>query len=190
VTRLVTGLARAFLAVVPPPAILRWTDSLADSAHAVDGPDDGLRWTPTEQRHLTLRFFGRVADPATLTESVAESFQRFSPFTLVLGGGGAFPDVRRASVLWVGVQRGRDELGELAAAVAAPDDRPYRAHLTLARARRARDVRAAIATVDACGESERWIVDEVVLFDSTSVVGEGRPEGAVHTEQVRFRLAG
>jgi 2'-5' RNA ligase len=183
-------LRRAFLAVVPPPAILRWTDSVADSAHAADGPDDGLRWTPTEQRHLTLRFFGRVADSAALSESVAESFQRFSPFTLVLSGGGGFPDARRAKVLWVGIQRGSEGLGELAAVVAAPDDRPYRAHLTLARARRARDVRGAVAALDACGESDAWTVDELVLFDSTSVVGEGRPAGAVHTEQARFRLAG
>jgi 2'-5' RNA ligase len=181
----VAELRRAFLAVVPPPAILRWTDSLADSARLVDRPDDGLRWTPTGQRHLTLRFFGRVADPTALTESVAESFQGFSRFTIVLSGGGAFPAIRRATVLWVGVQRGSDELGALAAAVAAPDDRPYRAHLTLARARRARDVRAAVAALDVCGESDAWRVDEVVLFDSDT-----RPEGAVHTEQARFRLVG
>jgi 2'-5' RNA ligase len=186
----VAELRRAFLAVVPPPAILRWTDSLADSARAVDRPDAGLRWTPSGQRHLTLKFFGRVADPTVLTESVAESFQGFSRFAIVLSGGGAFPNARRASVLWVGVRRGSDELGELAAAVAAPDDRPYRAHLTLARAAKARDLREVVAALDAHGESERWTVDEVVLFDSTSVVGEGRPAGAVHTEQARFRLAG
>jgi 2'-5' RNA ligase len=143
-----------------------------------------LRWNRPEQRHLTLKFFGAVPDAEALAEFVADSVRPRAPFTLSLGGGGAFPNPRRASVLWLGVQQGTDALGDLAAPFAA-DDRPFRAHLTLARSDRARDLRAVVAVLDACGESEPWTVDEVVLFDSDT-----RADGAVHTAHARFRLAG
>jgi 2'-5' RNA ligase len=177
-----SGLRRAFLAVVPPPAVLRWTESATDSSR---GLVDGLRWSRPDQHHLTVRFLGAVTDPSALADSFAESFLRRAPFSLALGGGGAFPNPRRASVLWLGVREGSDALAALAATVAEPDDPPYRAHLTLARAKRARDLRRVVAALDACGESKPWTVDEVVLFESDT-----RAEGAVHTEQARFRLAG
>lgn len=102
------------------------------------------------------------------------------PFVLSLGGGGAFPNPRRASVLWLGLREGSDALTALAEDL-GPHDRPYRPHLTLARANRAHDLRAAIAALDACGSSDPWTVDEIVLFDS---------DGVTHAEIDRFRLAG
>jgi 2'-5' RNA ligase len=174
-------LRRAFLAVVPPPAARAWAAAARDSAAAVV-PD--LRWSRPEQWHLTVKFFGAAPDADALAASVADAVHAREPFTLSLGGGGAFPNQRRASVLWLGVQRGSDAL----AIVAAPfsdDDRPFRAHVTLARTSRSRDVRAAVAALDACGESEPWTVAEVVLYESDT-----RAEGAVHTEVARFRLAG
>lgn len=172
-----SGLRRAFLAVVPPPAARAWAESAAHSAELLV-PD--LRWTRAEQRHLTLRFFGAVPDVAPVAEFVAESARRREPFTLSLGGGGAFPDPSHGRVLWLGVQQGSDALTELATSLAAPDDRPFRAHLTLARVNQPRDLRQPIAALDAHGESEPWTVDELVLFES---------DGSTHSEQARFRLA-
>jgi 2'-5' RNA ligase len=182
----VTALRRAFLAVVPPPAVLRWTDSVADSARR-DG--DGLRWTRTEQRHLTVQFLGAVADLDPLVAAVGEAVRTIGPFRLALGGAGAFPSARRASVLWLGVCEGADELEGLATRVVgatAPlgfvsDDRPFRAHLTLARSARARDLREAVQCLASGSPGPPSTVDEVVLFDST---------GAVHVEQARFALGG
>lgn len=181
-----TGMRRAFLAVVPPPAVLRWTDAAVDSARALG---DGLRWTRTGQRHLTVQFLGPVGEPARLVESVSESVRRVPPFTLGLGGGGAFPNARRASVVWIGVREGSEAMRELAAAVASaprePDDRPFHPHLTLARVNRARDLRVLVTALDALAPSPTWTVDDVVLFESTT-----HADGAVHTEQARFMLAG
>jgi 2'-5' RNA ligase len=174
-------LRRAFLAVVPPPAARAWAGAARNSAAAV-APD--LRWSRPEQWHLTVKFFGAVADAEALAASVADAVRTHEPFTVALGGGGAFPNPRRASVLWLGVQRGSDALAALAAPF-SDDDRPFRAHVTLARTNRSRDVRAAVTALDACGESEPWTVDEVVLYESDT-----RAEGAVHTEVARFRLAG
>ena len=183
-----TRMRRAFLAVVPPPVVLRWTDAAVDSARPLG---DGLRWTRTGQRHLTVHFFGPVGEPARLVESVTESVGRVPPFSLGLGGGGAFPNARRASVVWIGVREGSDALRELAGMIPSePDHVPYRAHLTLARVSRggdtrARDVRGLVTALDALAPSPTWTIDDVVLFESTT-----HADGAVHTEQARFRLAG
>jgi 2'-5' RNA ligase len=174
-------LRRAFLAVVPHPAARAWAESAQNSAAAV-APD--LRWSKPEQRHLTVKFFGAVPDAAALAEFVAGAVLPREPFTLTLGGGGAFPNPRRASVLWLGVREGEAALAELAAPF-VDDDRPFRAHLTLARVTKSRDLRAVVAALDACGESQPWTVDEVVLFESTT-----HSSGSVHSEQARFRLAG
>jgi 2'-5' RNA ligase len=175
-----TGLRRAFVAVVPPPSARAWAESAKNSAAAL-APD--LRWTRVDQRHVTLVFLGPVADPAPVAQFVADSVRRREPFTLSLGGGGAFPNPSRASVLWLGVQQGNNALSALAVSLSSltNDERPFRAHLTLARVRQPRDLRQVVAAVDACGASEPWTVDEVVLFDS---------DGSRHTEQARFRLAG
>jgi 2'-5' RNA ligase len=175
-----SGLRRAFLAVVPPAGPRAWAASAQNSAAAMV-PD--LRWTRSEQRHLTVHFLGAVPDVAPIAEFVAESARQREPFTLSLGGGGAFPSAHRASVLWLGVRDGSDELTDLALSLGSlsSEDRPYRPHLTVARVSKARDLRAAVAALDACGTSEPWTVDEIVLFES---------DGSTHTEQARFRLAG
>jgi RNA 2',3'-cyclic 3'-phosphodiesterase len=187
----VTALRRAFLAVVPPPSVRTWTESVTESAtESARALGAGLRWTRSEQRHLTVKFLGPVPDLDPRADAFAQSFLPIPPFSLSLGGGGAFPDPRRASVLWIGVREGSDALAALAARVAEPDDRPYRGHVTLARTKRARDVRAVVAALDAHAPSPAWTVDEVVLFDSAPSDEKGRRDGAVHTEQARFRLAG
>jgi 2'-5' RNA ligase len=139
-----------------------------------------LRWSRPEQRHITVKFFGPVPDVDALAAFVADAVRAREPFTLTLGGGGAFPNARRASVLWVGVRQGSDALTALAEPF-VEDERRFRAHLTLARVNRSRDLRDAIAALDACGESDPWTVEELVLYDS---------DGSLHTEQARFRLVG
>ena len=62
--------------------------------------------------HITLRFLGRTEPVqrdlvlADIDEHVAQA-----PFTLGFGGLGAFPRPGRATVLWLGIEQGADELG-------------------------------------------------------------------------------
>jgi 2'-5' RNA ligase len=178
--------------------VLRWTASLVDSARregerdARGEPGAGLRWTRADQRHLTAQFLGPVADPAPLVASVATAVGGVVPFALALGGGGAFPNGRRASVVWVGVHEGVAALAALAATVSeatascgvVPDERSYRPHLTLARSARSRDVRTLVAALDAREPSPAWTVGRILLMDS-----ETRPDGAVHSVHADLRLA-
>lgn len=127
-------LTRAFVAVDIPEGV---RSSLA--AYMPSAP--GFRWAPASNLHLTIRFCGGV-DEATLTAlRTALREIRAEPFELRLGGLGSFGG-RRPRVIWIGLAAGSEPLGALAAGVEAscrtaglqPEERPFRAHLTLARA--------------------------------------------------------
>lgn len=106
----------------------------------------GLGWTRPGNWHLTLKFLGDVplTGPGGL-EQVREALAGvvFSPFVLSGQGGGFFPHVRRPRVAWIGLGRGGAACAGLAAAVETAlvplgypaEDRPFAAHLTVARIR-------------------------------------------------------
>jgi 2'-5' RNA ligase len=173
--------SRAFVAVVPPDAVL---DAVAAAINTLDVPN--ARWMPRSQWHLTLQFLGDHADLDAVTRGL--DGLRAQPCEVQLGGGGAFPRAARATVLWCGIQKGADDLAELARRVTArtgvaPDDRPFRAHLTIARTKTPTNVRAAVASLDDAFLGRPWAASDVVLFESTL----GR-DGAQHTEVARYPL--
>jgi len=163
---------RLFAAVVPPPA------ALAQLAAALpESPPPALRFVPERQRHLTVAFFADVPDAAVvdLCERLRRAASRTPRLSLRLNGFGTFPaNAARARVLWAAVDGDVAELTRLAErAVAAGrragiavEDRSYRPHLTVARARQgAADLREIVAAVslDGC----RWTATELVLVRST-----------------------
>jgi 2'-5' RNA ligase len=168
---------RLFVAIDPPAEALAALDAALGRTRAV--APHGLRWTRPEQWHLTLAFFGEVPDaevPA-LTAALAEVVGA-EPMALRLAGGGCFGD----RVLWVGLAGDVHALRTLAAAVAltardvgvAVDDKPYRPHLTLARAGRERaDLRPAAAEL-AQVVGPAWDVASVQLVRSRLGAGPGR----------------
>ena len=81
---------------------------------------DGLpgREVPPDNWHLTLRFLGDVpADSAARLRGALGAGGLGKPFHVAFGAFGAFPDPRRARVLWAGVTDGSEPLGRLAEAV-------------------------------------------------------------------------
>jgi 2'-5' RNA ligase len=89
------------------------------------------------------------------------------------------------------VHEGAAFLAQLAAAVGAllapvgypPDDRPFHPHVTLARLKRAGDLRPTVAALGPDPVGPPWVVGEVVLFQSRT-----RSSGAHYVERARFGL--
>lgn len=129
------------------------------------------RWTRVENLHLTIRFLGYV-EPAT-ADRIAARVEASAPraFALQLGSLDAFKRGRLASVLWVGLERGLEEVTALAAVVQAEcaregleaEKRPYRPHMTLARSREREG--APIPRL-ALPQLPPWRAGELVLFRS------------------------
>ena len=176
-------LRRGFLAVVPPPDALAALDDALGPVRAVAPPR--LSWSRPSQWHITVQFLGPVADVDALVAAVGDVVGATDVFTTGLGGAGAFPAAERASVLWVGLDEGAAALGALAGAVEGEtaalgyvaDDRPFTAHLTVARSRRPCAVGSLLAAIGEGPFGRAWDVREIVLFESDT-----RPTGAVHRE--------
>jgi len=76
------------------------------SARKLREQDYPVRWVPEDLFHLTLKFLGTVR-PENVPEiegTLAGVAQSTQPFSLEIGGFGAFPTIRRPRVLWVGVE--------------------------------------------------------------------------------------
>jgi 2'-5' RNA ligase len=173
---------RAFVAVVPPAHVVEHLDDFLD----VRRDAAAFRWAPREQLHVTLAFLADVPDRALddLVERLARAAGRRTPFSATVAGGGAFPDVGRARVLWAGLELdepGRTELERTAAGARAAasragvpvDGRRFRPHLTLARLGRPEEVTRWVRLLDAY-RGPTWTVDRITLV--ASYLGEG-PRG-------------
>lgn len=154
-----------------------------------------IRWSPEDQLHFTLRFFGDLggAERLRVEEILAAVAPRQIPFPVPLAGLGAFPDWIRPRVIWVGAGRGKERLEELArdlekrfvAAGFPPADRSFSPHLTLGRVREGeRLLPPAVAALqkDAFA-TPAMVVDELRLM--ASGLGKG---GATHLPLAGYRL--
>jgi 2'-5' RNA ligase len=168
---------RLFVAVAPPAAQIGALDAALGSA-VLGSRDEALRWVPPEQWHLTLVFCGEVSPTVVpeLTERLTRGVARTPRFALRIATAGSFPkQAARARVLWAGLGGDVEALTRLAERCAAAarrsgiavEDRAFRPHLTLARARRDTvDVRAEVQRLSSYA-GEPWRVDTVRLVHST-----------------------
>jgi len=104
-----------------------------------------VKWVDPGGIHLTLKFLGNIPSKriTEITGAIEEAAQGISPFHLEISGLGAFPSLRQARVLWVGIGGEVDKLSRLqqnidsvlAVLGFANEERSFVPHLTLARIR-------------------------------------------------------
>lgn len=157
---------RAFIAVVLP-------DDVLDSIEFQIRPIEGLRFSAREKWHITLAFCGRIEDEQAMTEALRPVVEKHANFALKLSGAGVFPKPQRANVFWCGVTGETDELSQLAMDVRAEaepfsehhEDREFRSHVTIGRARRSVNLRNEIERWEGW-ETPEFTVSEIVLISS------------------------
>jgi 2'-5' RNA ligase len=102
------------------------------------------RWVARDNIHVTLRFLGDTPDEDVdiLAETVSRACSRVPAFEIQLGKLGGFPNLKKPRVLFYEVTEGAAELTSLAGRIEAAlfeelaipkEDRPFRAHATVAR---------------------------------------------------------
>jgi 2'-5' RNA ligase len=136
--------------------------------------------------HLTLRFLGEI--PQSTVEQVKEVLNelQFHPFDVEFSGLGVFPNIRRISVVWVGVTKGAEQLNDIFHQIEPrlrklglpPDDKGFSPHMTIARVRTGLNKEALAQYVESMREEEfgRMPVTSVRLKKSTLT-----PKGPIYT---------
>jgi len=191
------NLLRAFIAIEIPPAIQGRIRERCRPVHQALGPSL-VRWVAAENVHLTLKFLGDVSreNLELLASALRHEVALLPAMRVQVGGFGAFPNPRRARVLWIGLQAppGLAALQHLVEQVCEHlgyprEERPFSAHLTVGRvsqhaglAELARIQKAVETTqIEDLGSPE---IDAVSILTS-----ELRPTGPVYTRLHQLPLA-
>ncbi|HET7024151.1 MAG TPA: RNA 2',3'-cyclic phosphodiesterase [Gemmatimonadales bacterium] len=135
-----------------------------------------VRWVPATGVHLTLKFYGEVADERVdaIAESIAFAAAGTQPLALQLAGLGAFPSWEKARVVWLGVDAPpalellQDRVERHAESLGFPvEGATFRPHVTLGRVREGERLSGgAIKALAARGLTDTFSVGEIVLYES------------------------
>jgi RNA 2',3'-cyclic 3'-phosphodiesterase len=156
-----------------------------------------VRWVPADNIHLTLKFLGEVSvsNLQELARMLKVETSHYIPFTIQVKGIGAFPNIRRPRVIWVGSEA-PPALAALQQAIETEtralgyptEDREFSPHLTIGRvSQNASPVEISAISKALTGYETspmgEIMVDQVQLFRS-----DLRPTGAIYTSLYEFRL--
>ncbi len=181
---------RLFVAVPLPEAAVEVVVALVDRVRSDGVPRGGrdVRWVRMDGLHVTLRFLGPTPDPGIppVVAAVQQAASTLGSFRIVVDGAGAFPSPARPRTIFLEITEGAEDLARLAAEVDRsltpvgwpPSDRPFRAHLTLARSD---GVAAGPAIAARLADAARDLglamtIDRVGLFESLTGGGPARYE--------------
>lgn len=193
------GSLRLFVAVELPLDVKRALESTIASLRTAL-TSDAMRWVHAEGIHVTLKFLGAVAAERVGAIEVAlrDATAGTAPFDLKPGGIGSFGGSGGLRVVWVGIAGEVEQLASLAERVEAAleplgfarEQRPFAAHLTLARVREdaSREERSrlyALLAQLAPTELPSFRVDLISLMQSTLSRG-----GATYNALSTYALAG
>ncbi len=153
-----------------------------------------VSWVKPGNIHVTLKFLGEVPedkinDVFLATEKALEGAKKFR---LRLKGMGAFPDFRRPRVIWIGAEKGEEELSYLAERVEEEtekigfpkENRKFSAHFTIGRVKSPKNIENLTEMVKSSDFSTDVIdVNEVVVMRS-----QLHPAGAIYTPLKKIAL--
>jgi 2'-5' RNA ligase len=179
---------RVFIAVDLPDEI---RDALRHVQRELHSLTTTLRWVAPESIHITLKFLGEVPEKRLEDVNAALTGLTWKTFTVTVRGVGFFPGNRSPRVFWAGIEAPTMEgLAEqldtrMQRIGFEKENRAFRPHITLARAKNTRIDSAFVASVAEYVDHNfgSFTVDRVFLFKSTL-----KPSGAVYEKLREYLL--
>jgi 2'-5' RNA ligase len=183
---------RAFIAIELPESI---RTQLGELNSRLRSTRVKASWVQPDRMHLTLRFLGDITDEQaeTLSSLITQACSDVPGFTLTCGGLGAFPNLRRPSVVWAGIGPLEPDLVRVQAASESAarscglsaETKPFHPHVTLARIKDPRNAAALVDAIHATSafDAGAFDVSHVSLFSS-----ELTPRGAIYTRIREFPM--
>jgi 2'-5' RNA ligase len=152
-----TKTTRAFVALDLDEASIHVVERAAAKLRKSAPSNASLRWTPSPQIHVTVKFLGNVTD-ATLDnigDAVRALGDKLGALHVRVARIGGLPSLARATVLVAALEDRTGGLASLArrfeehaVGIGVPrEDRTYRPHVTLARVRAPSDLRTWVEGV-------------------------------------------
>lgn len=138
------GQIRSFISIdLDDTKILSQVESIMSSLVSIGGD---LKPVERENIHLTLKFLGNVS--ITKLDEVKSALAQvsFAPFSLEIRGAGAFPNLKRMNVIWVGIEEGWSQVELIYEQTEkllhqlgfSRETRPFSPHITVARVKSGR----------------------------------------------------
>ena len=143
------------------------------------GSNRALKWVKPENIHITIYFFGEVAekDCILLQQLLTKALMAIHPFSVSVKGVSGFPSLARPRVLWVGIDNPTKELETIYSLVGkhlqestvgiSQDTKSYTPHVTIARIKGPFD-RDELRKLESYREQEfgNFQVNQVLLYQS------------------------
>jgi RNA 2',3'-cyclic 3'-phosphodiesterase len=102
-----------------------------------------IKWVEEQNLHLTLKFLGEIEEKTVveIDEALKNTLSNTAQFDINLAGLGVFPGLSRPRVIWIGIEKGKDELAQLNLEIESrleplgfmTEERPFSPHLTIGR---------------------------------------------------------
>ncbi len=157
--------------------------------------DAGVKWVRPESMHLTLRFLGDISpeEVELAKQAMQAAAAGAGPVEVEVKGWGAFPENKRPRVIWLGLKKGGQELGDIFHDLESAlsefgferADKPFSAHLTLGRVKSGSGMGRVkrVMEFEAKKSFGKYEADRLVLMRS-----ELHPGGARYTVLGECRL--
>ena len=176
---------RAFIGVALPNLVRL---SLTSLQRRLAESRADVKWVEPSNLHVTMRFLGEIdeARDQLVSDALRRVAVQSGAFETSLSRLGTFPSGSSPRVIWVGIERGQEELVRIAellerqlTAIGLPgDNRRFVAHVTLGRVRSDRDLGQLVQALSATEwpAPPPWSTAAVTLYRSKL-----SPEGPHYT---------
>jgi 2'-5' RNA ligase len=153
-----------------------------------------VSWVKPGNVHVTLKFLGEVTENRLeeIYSGTVKALSGARSFNLRLKNLGCFPNLTRPRVVWVGVDKGEEELSEMQKRIEEElykvgfpkEERKFSAHLTIGRVKSPKNIEKLVELIEKTSfETEEVKVKEVVVMKS-----QLHPLGAIYTPMKKINL--
>lgn len=153
-----------------------------------------VSWVKPGNVHATLKFLGEVPEDKIerVFEGTEKALERMRGFKLSLKDLGCFPNLRRPRVVWIGVEKGKEELALMAKKIEQEmenigypkENREFSPHLTIGRVKSPKNIEKLAEQIKITNFQTGEIdIKEVVVMRS-----QLNPAGAIYTPLNKIAL--
>jgi len=182
---------RTFIAVELPREVKR---EIEEVQSPLKKTDTFVSWVKPGNVHVTLKFLGEVNEERIedVFQGTERALKESRVFNLSLKDLGCFPNVRRPRVVWVGVDKGKEELSQMQSRIEEElfklrfpkEERRFSAHLTIGRVKSPKNIDDLTRRIETTKfQTEEVKVEEVVVMKS-----QLHPQGAIYTPLKKIKL--